>query len=49
MINATDYEELRSAIAAMDKLSERELAELSVLRTAIARAEIVGQRIHRMI
>ena len=42
MINATDYEELRSAIAAMDKLSERELAELSVLRTAIARAEIVA-------
>jgi len=26
----------------MDKLSERELAELSVLRTAIARAEIVA-------
>ena len=42
MINATDYEELRSAIAAMDKLSERELAELSGLRTDIARAEIVA-------
>ena len=42
MINATDYEELRSAIAAMDKFGERELAELSALRAEIARAEFVA-------
>jgi len=42
VIKATDYEELRCAIAAMDKLSERGRAELAALRTEIARAEIVA-------
>jgi len=42
VINATDYEELHCAIATMDKLSERGRAELSALRTEIARAEIVA-------
>jgi len=39
VINATDYEELRSAIAAMDKFGERELAELSALRAEFVAPE----------
>jgi regulator of nucleoside diphosphate kinase len=42
IINATDHEELRSAIAAVGKLSERGRAELSALRAEMARAEVVA-------